>query len=535
MPTLPSQLRDSLSDSLRDAAAFVAGFGGSAGSFAALDSTQLMGAVHAVADLRRQVDQFAALAAGEVAHRSRRELGHQGMAQKAGFVSPVAMIQSVAQVSKHEAVRLVEMGTLLAGVEHSAQLLNGAAPADSGGSDVSAGDPDRCAGVLAPDWHSLLAAAVGEGRVSLDKVDAVRRVMSELTTTDDTAIIAAVTGLISVATHSTPEQVFRAAKRARDVIDADGIERREKQQHDLRSVRTWWDGTGMHCGSWRLAPEDGSLVAEAFEQILSPRRGGPRFVDLAGQKTAEELLNDVRSDEQIAADAFTAMMRLAVDADPGTLFGTRRPAVRVVVTAGLLQQHDRPGNRDGAGPRDGVGHLEARHDPVAMPTIDRHLCDTGVISIGFDTDGQCVNVGREQRLFTSRQRTGLAIRDGGCRFPECERPPSYCEAHHINPWKTKTGRTDIADGVLLCRRHHLLIHNNNWEVTRDRADYYLKPPSDIDPVQTHIPMPSRSPITHERPPDHTYDTTRGKTRATGPGLARDTGQDIARDTNRSLA
>ena len=120
MPTLPSQpcdsLRDSLSDSLRDAAAFVAGFGGPAGSFAALDSTQLMGAVRAIAQLRRQVDQFAALAAGEVAHRSRRELGHQGMAQKAVFVSPVAMIQSVAQVSKHEAVRLVEMGTLLAEV-----------------------------------------------------------------------------------------------------------------------------------------------------------------------------------------------------------------------------------------------------------------------------------------------------------------------------------------------------------------------------------------------------------------------------------
>ena len=355
--------------------------------------------------------------------------------------------------------------------------------------------------------------------------------MAELTTTDDTAIITAVTELISGATHSTPEQLFRAAKRARDVIDADGISRREKQQHDLRSVRTWWDATGMHCGSWRLAPEDGSLVAEAFEQILSPRRGGPRFVNPADQKTAEELLNDVRSDEQIAADAFTAMMRLAVDADPGTLFGTHRPAVRVVVTAGLLQQHDRPGNRDEAGPRDGVGHLEARHDPVAMPTIDRHLCDTGVISIGFDTDGQCVNVGREQRLFTSRQRTGLAIRDGGCRFPECERPPSHCEAHHINPWKTKTGRTDIADGVLLCRRHHLLIHNNNWEVTRDRADYYLEPPPDIDPAQAHIPMPSRSPITHERPPGHIHDTNRGRARDTGQGLARDTNRSLARDTS----
>ena len=88
-----------------------------------MGATQLLGAVRAIAQLRQHVDQFAALAAGEVAHRSRRELGHQGMAQKAGFVSPVAMIQSEAQVSKHEATRLVEMGTLLAGVEASRNLV----------------------------------------------------------------------------------------------------------------------------------------------------------------------------------------------------------------------------------------------------------------------------------------------------------------------------------------------------------------------------------------------------------------------------
>ena len=534
MPTLPDplrdllrdSLRDPLCDSLRDAAAVVADLGGSAGSFAALDSTQLIAATRVIADLRRHVDQFAVLTAGEIAHRSRRELGHQGMAQKAGFVSPVAMIQSLAQVSKHEAVRLVATGALLAEVQASKILLDDADPSATqvdGATGVTG-----AIGVTAPEWQNLLAEGLVDGRLSIDKVDAIRRVVSDITTADhstadhstvdhttvdgtavsratvdDTAITTAVAELIAGASGQTPEQLFRAAKRARDGIDAEGIERREKQQHDLRSVRTWWDSTGMHCGSWRLAPEDGSLVAEAFEQILSPRRGGPRFVNLADQKTAEDLLNDVRSDEQIAADAFTAMMRLAVDADPGTLFGTRRPAVRVVVTADRLQQPA------------GHGHLEARHDPVAMATIDRYLCDTGVISIGFDTDGQCVNVGREQRLFTSRQRIGLAIRDGGCRFPGCERPPSYCEAHHINPWKAKTGRTDIADGVLLCRRHHLLIHNNRWNIHRDRANYFLTPPPDIDPAQTLIPMPSRSPITHDHTPDH----TRHKTRDTGRGTS----------------
>ena len=213
------------------------------------------------------------------------------MAQRAGFVNPVAMIQSVAQVSKYEATRLVETGTLLAEVEASRVLLDGAGSSAAPGAAAN--------GVLAPEWQKRLADELVEGRMSIDKIDAIRRVMSEIaavTTTavytavdtaiggmavGGTAITSSVTELIVGASGQSPEQLFRAAKRARDLLDADGIARREKQQHDLRSVRTWWDSSGMHCGSWRLATEDGALVAEAFEQILSPRRGGPRFVNFA--------------------------------------------------------------------------------------------------------------------------------------------------------------------------------------------------------------------------------------------------------------
>ncbi|MFC0682441.1 HNH endonuclease signature motif containing protein, partial [Lysobacter korlensis] len=80
----------------------------------------------------------------------------------------------------------------------------------------------------------------------------------------------------------------------------------------------------------------------------------------------------------------------------------------------------------------------------------------------------------------------------GCRFPGCDRPPSWCEAHHLNEWARDGGRTDVADGILLCRHHHLLIHNNAWRIKRDRANYFLIPPRERDPRQTPIPMPSKS-------------------------------------------
>lgn len=474
--------------SLVESATAVARFGETPAAFAAMDAPRLLTATRAVADLRRHVDHLAALAAAEIARRSRRDLGHRGLAQEAGYVNPVAMVQAIAQVGRAEASRQVETGTMIAGAA--------AAEASVGGTDGAPPDtPDGApAGLLVDEsreqhrWQSRLAAAITDGRMSLEKVDAIRRVMSDIVQPDRAAVDDAVIELVRLAPEMSPEQLVRAARRARDVIDHDGIERREKQQRDLRSVRTWWDANGMHCGSWRLAPEEGALVAEAFDQILSPRRGGPRFVDPVARHTAETLIDDIRSDEQIAADAFSDLVRLAVDADPGTVFGSRRPSVRLVVTADRLEQTDEYGHPTGH------GHLESRHDAVGITTIDRQICNSGVISIAFDTDGRCVNVGRDHRLFTERQRIGMAVRDGGCRFPGCDRPPSYCEAHHIDPWHAKHGRTDIDDGILLCRRHHLLIHDNGWRISRDVGEYTLIPPRRIDPRQTPLPMPSRSPM-----------------------------------------
>ncbi|WP_417508933.1 HNH endonuclease signature motif containing protein [Microbacterium sp.] len=91
----------------------------------------------------------------------------------------------------------------------------------------------------------------------------------------------------------------------------------------------------------------------------------------------------------------------------------------------------------------------------------------------IDECGNPLDVGREQRLFTPRQRIGLAIRDGGCRWQGCDRPASYCEAHHIDEWKKDQGHTDIDRGILLCRFHHMNLHNREWKITRRAKDDFI--------------------------------------------------------------
>ena len=78
--------------------------------------------------------------------------------------------------------------------------------------------------------------------------------------------------------------------------------------------------------------------------------------------------------------------------------------------------------------------------------------------------------------------------------PGCDRPPSWTEAHHVKHWARDGGKTDIANGILLCRYHHLLFHNNGWEIEFDGADYRLTPPPDVDPSRAAILLSSKNPV-----------------------------------------
>lgn len=313
-------------------------------------------------------------------------------------------------------------------------------------------------------------------------VDAIRRGLGSADhRVSSQALDAAAAALLTSAGTATQERLYRAAVTGRARIDRGYVAECEAQRRELRYARVRQREDGMVQGSFLLDQEGGRLLISALDTILSPRRGGPRFVSEAERARADVLRADPRTNEQLSADALVDIIRVAVDADPGTLFGDRRPAVQVTVAARELTS----GN--------GFGFIEGAPEPVSIDTVRRYGYAAGLIGVLFSDEGQPLDVGRTQRLFTARQRIALAVRDGGCRFPGCSRPPSTCEAHHIRHWYRDSGGTDVADGILLCRHHHLLVHNDGWEITRDGAEYQLVPPRAVDPDQQPVLMPSKSP------------------------------------------
>jgi len=492
----------------------------------ALDDASLLDSVARLQDHITLAQSLAATLAGEIQARSSRDLGHDGLAARNGFSSPEKLIQKITRSTKAEAIALTQAGRLMRdGALQPVALPVVTGELDDAGCPVPLIDDDgapvlELVEVNPTPWLVPVARAVAAGEISAASAAAIRRGLGDLAgeaSRGDTGsgeaagqssgvsvadLLAAAQRLVELADRLDADQLFKRARQLRDEVDAEGVAERERRLHDGRYFKIWQRPDGAVVGSFAYGPEDGALLIAAANAAMSPRRGGPRFVDPEAQAAARALIDDPRTNDQLQADAFMAAIRLAVDADPNRIFGHNRPAVKVIVFKDALYPEgdtETAGTRAEASPtaasdgRRGFGRIEGTHEAVSLETIERHLCDSGAVGMTFTGDGKALDLGRESRLFSRKQREVMAVRDGGCvGSADCAVPPAMCEAHHLDPW-SENGRTDVADGVLLCRFHHMNFHNNGYRIVRENGTYWLIPPPDVDPQQMPARLHSNNP------------------------------------------
>src|SRR5438132_8854008 len=103
--------------------------------------------------------------------------------------------------------------------------------------------------------------------------------------------------------------------------------------------------------------------------------------------------------------------------------------------------------------------------PISSKAVERLACDCSVTRILLGSDSTVIDVGRSKRTVSGPARRALNARDGHCRSPGCDRPATWTAAHHVVHW-IHGGSTNLDNLILLCHRHHWLVHEGGWQIVR---------------------------------------------------------------------
>jgi hypothetical protein len=269
----------------------------------------------------------------------------------------------------------------------------------------------------------LIRAAFGRGELSYAKARALTRIAEPESEEK----------LIELAMQLTAAQLDRAVRAYRRVTTDEAA-----ALQDAAYVGWYWDDDGSLVFQGRLAPEDGAVFLEALEASRDAIRS--RGAE-AERGSAEPRPTNA---EALAAMADSVLSSAAVARSGGE-------GHQVVV-------HVDEASLAGAGD----GECVLAEGPALAPETARRLsCDSSVVTVS-ERNGEVLSVGRKTRSVPPALRRALQRRDRGCRFPGCENH-RFVDAHHIRHWACG-GETRLDNLVLLCRRHHRLVHEGGYSL-----------------------------------------------------------------------
>jgi uncharacterized protein DUF222/HNH endonuclease len=321
----------------------------------------------------------------------------------------------------------------------------------------------------------VTAAAYGDGVLSTGQLKAIVRNISDKTVARFARQEAELVPLLQ---RLTVGGVSRAMQHWRNRAEADLDDEPADDEQTLH-VSRMLDGRRELSGS--LNAGTGAVLEAALR--------------LANRPDSED--EPERSPSRRRADALDTVARFFLDHQSVNLGRRHRPHLNVFVNYDDITSNDTGSS--------GLTDIDAAHarntdrahgwladgTVVDAATIRRLLCDAGIHRLVTSAGSAILDYGRTTRTISAAVFAALVARDRCCRFPGCDRPPAWCEAHHLVPWE-HGGVTDLANLALFCSRHHHLLHRPGWDA-KMRADGTIE-----------ITRPTGEPLT-SRPPQTLYD------------------------------
>jgi hypothetical protein len=303
--------------------------------------------------------------------------------------------------------------------------------------------------------HVAIGQALAAAELNLDQAEVIVRALDALPRKlDPDTAQRAETFLLEQARELDAQALGRVGRHLRQVIDPDGEDRlagEELASTTRRELSLSPDEHGMRLRGW-LDDETAASLLTAIDSFAAPR--------------SRDEEPDLRTPAQRRADALAQLVQGVLDGGLLPTQGGVRPHVTITVTLDTLQQ------RLGAS----AAELD-RGVPMSAAAARRLACDAQVIPIVLGSDSQPLDVGRSTYTVPAALRRALIARDKGCAFPDCDRPPSWCHAHHVSHW-ADGGATALSNLVLLCGHHHRVVHHRGWTVAigSDGHPVFTPPP-----------------------------------------------------------
>jgi hypothetical protein len=346
------------------------------------------------------------------------------------------------------------------------------AQSDGGGSTMS-WLRRRCAMTMkAAAYRVHLARSLGELPAALASARAGRASFSNVAMighlADDVGVehVAPLESiLVGAAETLEPGPMRTLTQAARLRIDPDGVLADDNHAHQHR----WFECEPTYGGDYiargRLTGEGGALVKTVLDAIGH------------GLTAGETRLASTRR-----ADALVEMAAMYLRSGDLRDVHGQRPHLTLTVSAETLRAgaavagtETRPAELSGVG-------------PIHPETARRIACDAArtVVTVAApapdaspwtatSTPVQPLSVGRNTRTVPAPLRTALSLRDQGCRFPGCDRPPAWTDGHHIIHW-VDDGPTELDNLVSLCRMHHRAVHEQGWRIRLTDGVVVVDPP-----------------------------------------------------------
>ena len=297
--------------------------------------------------------------------------------------------------------------------------------------------------------HAFVADALMSGALRTEQAKAIVDAVDALPATVEEATrdLARQT-MLSLAAEHDARDLVRIGKRILDVVAPEVGESQEARvlaaeeaRADATAELTLVDDGEGRCRGWFTAPSHvGKMFRRQLLALANPARHDE--ADLTDESGEWKPLR------RRMGEAFVEYVeRFPADRTPVTA-GVNATVVVTMTLEQLLS--------------DSATALLDDGSRMSAGQARRLACEAGIIPAVLGKKSQPLDLGRQARLFTKAQRIALGLRDGGCTAQGCETSASGCHAHHDDPW-SRHGLTDLANGRLLCPRHHRLAHDPRYE------------------------------------------------------------------------